>query len=204
MRPLTKTSVLAFLLATTTHAQSSSDTDSPSLTCDDLSGSLAHNASVVHNTTALAFLWLGGDGDLIIREDDRTTWQISSYIGPVYDRGYAPEHDENDTQAILWLDTGDSNMERLGRRMGFLHNYIPLQNRTNGNLSWSREVLERSQEDSGDCKTMLGEECVQALQSWYSNQATSVWLSDGDYAIEHTIPSKCEGMFSEATTLGES
>jgi hypothetical protein len=204
MRPLTKTLVLAFLLTTTTHAQSSSDTDSPSLTCDDLSASLAHNASVVHNTTALAFLWLGGDGDLIIREDDRTTWQISSYIGPVYDRGYAPEHDENDTQAILWLDTGDSDMERLGRRMGFVHNYIPLRNRTNGNLSWNREVLEKSQEDSGDCETMLGEGCVQVLQSWYSNQCTNVWLSGGDYTIEHTIPSECEGMFSVATTLGES
>lgn len=201
MLPPTRHSVLASVLATIAYAQSSSGSDPESLTCDDLSDGLAYNASVTHNTTALTLTYLGSDSEPLIREDDGTNWQISSYIGPY--TGMGDEYGENDTQAVLWLDIGESDMERLGNRMGFCQNYVPLQNQTNGNLTWSREVLERAQDDDGDCKTMLGEECVQALQTWYSGQAFGLWSTQECSSIDHTIPSECEGMLTEAVTMSE-
>jgi hypothetical protein len=205
MATLIKRSLLASILATTCFTQNTSESGSQSLTCDDVSESLAYNASVIQNTTALNIVWLGANERVMITEDDRTTWQISSYIGPGYNGGMA-EYGENDTQAVLWLDTGDSNMERLGDLMGLCHNYVPLQNRTTGNLTWSREVLERAQDDDGDCRTMLGTECVEALQSWYQNQGQAIWTTDQSPAcssIEHALPSECEGMLSEAVTMGK-
>jgi hypothetical protein len=176
------------------------------LTCDYFSESLAYNASIIQNTTALNFFWLGANENAIIKEDDSTTWQISSYIGPGYSGGMA-EYGENDTQAVLWLDTRDSNIVRWGDLMGLCHNYVPLQNRTTGNLTWSREVLERAQDDNGDCRTMLGTECVEALESWYHDQGHMAWItkeSPACSAIQHTIPSECEGILSEAVTMGKS
>ncbi|USP82131.1 hypothetical protein yc1106_09405 [Curvularia clavata] len=150
-------SVLASLLATS-HAQSSSDSGSQSLTCDDLSGGLAYNASVTHNTTAVNFAYLGNDDD----------------------------------------------MGRLGDHIGLCHNYVPLQDHRSGNLTWSREVLERSQQDNGEFKTMLGEECVAALERWYTGQGPSVWSTDRYPActvIQNTVPPECEGMLSEPFTM---
>ena len=200
-----KYSVLACVLATTFLAQSSPYSDSQSLTCNDLSEGLAYNASVTLNTTALNFGYLGANDGVIIREEDSAIWQISSYVGPRYD-GDAEVYSENETQAVLWLDTEDTSMERLGDHIGLCHNYVPLQNRTTGNLTWSREVLERAQADNGDCKTMLGEECVAALENWYSGQGLGVWGTERDPAcniMKNTIPSECEGMLSEAVTMGK-
>ncbi|KAI4655618.1 hypothetical protein J4E93_000332 [Alternaria ventricosa] len=197
LRP-TRHSVLASVLATIAYAQSSSDSDPETLTCDDLSDGLAYNASVTHNTTALTLSYLGSDSDPSFSEDNGINWQISSYIGPYIWPGDGIS--ENDTQAVLWLDVGESDIERLGNRMGFCHNVVPLQDFTTSNLTWSRQVLERAQDDNGDCKTMLGEECVQALQNWYSGQ-NSVWISQDCSTIKHTIPSECEGMLAEAVTV---
>ncbi|RYN84597.1 hypothetical protein AA0117_g811 [Alternaria alternata] len=203
MSTLIKHSLLASVLATTSFAQNTSKPESQSLTCDDLSESLAYNASIIQNTTALNLVWLGDEERVAITEDDQTTWTISSYIGPGYNGGMA-KYDENETQAVLWLDTGDSNMERLGDIIGLCHSFVPLQNRTTGDLTWSREVLERASEDDGDCKTMLGTECVEALESWYRRQGQAAW-NDDQYppcsAIQNTIPSECEGMLSEAVTM---
>lgn len=41
-----------------------------------------------------------------------------------------------------------------------------------GEYKFSKEVLERSVNDNGDCKTMLGEECVEALRIHYTESAT--------------------------------
>jgi uncharacterized protein YheU (UPF0270 family) len=174
------------------------------LTCDDLSKGLAYNASVTYNTSALNFQYLGANDALFISEDDTATWQISSYLGPAHP-GDGINHSENDTQAVLWLDTQDTDMEYRGNRIGLCHSYVPLQNKT-GNLTWSREVLERAQDDNGDCKTMLGEECVTALERWYSGQGSAVWGNDKKRCnvMKNTIPSECKGMLSEPVTLGKS
>jgi len=193
--------VLASVLGMTAYAQSSSDSDPESLTCDDLSDGLAYNASVTHNTTALSMSWLGSELVPLFSEDNGINWQISSYIGPYIWPGGGIS--ENDTQSVLWFDVGESDIERLGNRMGFCHNVVPLQDFTSSNLTFSRQVLERAQDDNGDCKTMLGEECVQALQAWYSSTGM-VWGSQDCNTITHKIPSECEGMLAEAVTVGKS
>ncbi|XP_014551364.1 hypothetical protein COCVIDRAFT_20351 [Bipolaris victoriae FI3] len=198
-----KYSVLASLLATTPHAQSSSNSGSQTLTCDDLSGGLAYYASVTHNTTAIKFAYLGANDGVTISRDDTATWKISSRIGPAYDSDGVMSS-ENQTQTVLWLDTEDTDMERLGDHIGLCHNYIPLQDHRTGNMTWSREVLERSQQDNGDCKTMLGEDCVAALERWYAGQGLSVWSTDrypACTAIQNTMPPECEGMLTEPVTM---
>jgi hypothetical protein len=164
-------------------------------TCADLSENLAFNASSSRNMTGFQLHYLGGDPmEILIREDDSKTWTFSSYIhhaGPGI-------MDPNSTQATLWLDTGSTDRERLGETMGMCHSYMLVQ--LGGNITMSKDVLERSLEDEGDCKKMLGEECVQALEKHYRNQAGLAWSVGGDCReMEDALPAECEGLVAPIT-----
>jgi hypothetical protein len=144
--------------------------------------------------TALQLVYLGSgtDEQIQIQEDTGKTWSLSAYIQP------ATDSSPIDTQATLWLDTGDSNRKQLGERMGMCHNYMPVQ--CAGNFSMSKEVLERSLEDEGDCTKMLGEECKEALESYYRDQAVLVWYAGGNCAnMENALPAACEGLIVPST-----
>jgi hypothetical protein len=64
-----------------------------------------------------------------------------------------------------WLNVGDSNTTNIGMCMDTTWTH------SLGKYYFSKEVLERSVNDNGDCKTMLGEECVSALESHYKKIA---------------------------------
>ncbi|KAI4691642.1 hypothetical protein J4E81_007168 [Alternaria sp. BMP 2799] len=179
MLPRMKHLVLASVLGTTAYAQSSSDSDPESLTCDDLSDGLAYNASVTHNTTALSMSWLGSELVPLFSEDNGINWQISSYIGPYIWPGGGIS--ENDTQSVLWFDVGESDTERLGNRMGFCHNVVPLQDFTSSNLTFSRQVLERAQDDNGDYTAPFNASDHVRIREWakYDNET---------YTEDFTVP----------------
>jgi hypothetical protein len=93
-------------------------------TCTDLAEHLAFNASSTRNMAGLQMVYLGSESDreIAIQEDSSTTGTVSSHIQPASLDNTNP----NGTQATIWLDTGDSDRERLGSRLGMCQNYMPV------------------------------------------------------------------------------
>lgn len=107
----------------------------------------------------------------------------------------------------LFLNTGDSRT--ADPDFGACYEQLRIStDANNGNDKWffTREVLERSLDDKGDCKVMLGEECVQELKEQYLRKArTSMeWgLCQGTYAKppepeiipwDWSVPEACRGL----------
>jgi len=65
-----------------------------------------------------------------------------------------------------WLNVAESNTTNIGMCMDTTRAYAF------GEYKFSKEVLKRSVNNNGDCRTMLGEECVSALESHYRREAT--------------------------------
>jgi hypothetical protein len=187
---------LGLLLPLPSVAQQSNEAE-----CANLTRSLAYNASVTQDMYGLNVDVLGAGPDVVINEYHSTTWQVTARIGPESLTGPVNSTSQNVT-TTLWFDTGDKPQERLGGTMGMCHNVITPQ--VGGRWAWSKEVLERSLDDEGDCKNMLGEECVKALESHYLIEGRKVYDDDEQdcRVANNTIPQECEGMLEEAVSFG--
>lgn len=62
---------------------------------------------------------------------------------------------------------------------------------------FSRDVIERSVNDKGDCKIMLGEDCVAGLKRHYLTMALNSTLRD--CARNYTVPQECMGLIDGGT-----
>jgi hypothetical protein len=82
------------------------------------------------------------------------------------------------------------------------HQYIQAYDDRLGGFRWKKEVLERSLTDNGDCKTMLGNECVDALVRHYKRQALDQLSVGGCDGTNYTAPPECGDML-EATVRGK-
>jgi hypothetical protein len=100
-----------------------------------------------------------------------------------------------DVMTYMWLNTGKSNATGMGTCFQTTDVYG-----VNG-FEFSREVLERSVDDKGDCKTMLGEECVAALKDHYARSgmksAFEGTCSGGSFNT--TVPHECAGLVGGET-----
>lgn len=174
--------------------------DSPQ--CAPLAPILAYNASSTLSIPALSVAWLGNtdDNNILINNDTRTEWQLSAYVQP--DPFPSDRSERPGTRTAVWLDTGDSNATRLGETMRMCHNYVRLQ--YSGKVTWNREVLERSVDDTGDCRKLVSEECLARLQVQYGLQAQGQRGSgyDGCQETNNTVPWECadSGMVEPVTT----
>ena len=166
--------------------------DSPE--CAPLTPILAYNASSTLPIPALSVAWLGDtdDNNILINNDTRAEWQLSAYVQPNPFPG--AESERYSTRTALWLDTGDTNATRLGDTMRMCHNYVPIQ-KSSGEVSWSRQVLKRSVDDTGDCRKLVSEECLARLQVQYGLQAQAQRGSgyNGCGEANNTVPWECEG-----------
>ncbi|KAF2999376.1 hypothetical protein E8E13_006421 [Curvularia kusanoi] len=162
--------------------------DSPQ--CSALSPSLAYNTSSTTTLPALAITWQGATADNNIRIVNVTDqqWQLSALVQPAY-----TSHTLNRTQTVLWLDTGRSNLTRLGTTMRMCHNFVPLQ--VAANVTWSYETLKKSVGDTGDCRALVSEACLDKLRAQYSGQAGAQrgrkW--NRCQKTNNTVPWECEG-----------
>ncbi|KAF3042197.1 hypothetical protein E8E12_009271 [Didymella heteroderae] len=177
-------SILALILSISSYAQ-----DSPQ--CSAIAPRLAYNASksVAIPQLALSFLGDVDDRDVRIYNVTDSGWTVSAYIQPA-----GPPHtpNPNDTEAYLWLDVGDSDLERLGRTMRACHTFVPLQFRSTGNVTWSYDTLEKSVHDTGDCRSLVSEECLARLKVQYFNAGTSERTEYTECAdINRTVPWEC-------------
>jgi hypothetical protein len=173
-------STIALLLSTSSYAQ-----DSPQ--CSAIAPHLAYNASKSVAIPQLAVSLLGNpdDRDAIIENITDSGWTLSSYIQP-----HPPN--PNDTEAYLWLDVGDSTLERLGNTMHACHNVVPLQFQSDGNVTWSYDTLEKSVQDTGDCRSLVSEECLNRLTLQYNNNGVRERTEyTGCADVNRTVPWEC-------------
>ena len=184
MTLLTFLSLTLSLLPSPSLAQSSPE-------CTPLAPALAYNASSTLTLPALNVAYLGDadEGNILIRNDTRTEWHLSAYVQPPS----AAMQSRYSTRTALWLDTGDTNATRLGETMRMCHNYVPLQ--SSGKVSWSGEVLKKSVQDTGDCRTLVSEECLARLKVQYGAQAQAQRGSGYSACGEtnNTVPWECAG-----------
>jgi hypothetical protein len=172
-------------------------------TCSDLGSLLSYNASTTRDISAYSvtddeFLGNNENPDPVrssnIEDDTSRRWKLSLRvhksslpIATLYRYDY---------QHTVLLDTGDSNVTSMGMCHQFIHPFsTPL------GFQWKKEVLQRSLEDSGDCKTMLGDGCVDALVKHYTRAAV-IQSTDGCNATNWTMPAEC-GEMLEPVVRGE-
>lgn len=177
-------SIVAFLLPSVSYAQDSTQ-------CSAIAPYLAYNASKSIAIPQLTVRFLGDtdDNDARIFNVTDSGWTLSSYIQPA---GLPHASDPNNTETYLWLDIGDSDPERLGRTMRACHVSVPLQTRHTGNLTWSYDTLEKSVHDTGDCRTLVSEECLMRLKNQYYNAGSSERTKyTGCADVNRTVPWEC-------------
>lgn len=100
-----------------------------------------------------------------------------------------------------FIETGDSDTSDFG----MCAEGIRVFDQGNPGMFWlSRKVIERSVNDNGDCKTMLGTECVEALKKHYQVAATQ-YTQKGECPTtdpeiptnivwNKTVPEECRGL----------
>src|SRR5690242_2275638 len=125
------------------------------------------NATASVDIPALRLDFLGSGDDFSIVNESDFSWRLSSSIQPLPGQYY--EELANRTQTVVWLDTDMSRTTQLGDRMRMCHNFIPLQ--MGPNVTWSHDTLEKSVQDTGDCRTLVSEACLQRLATQYTSQA---------------------------------
>ena len=176
-------SLILLVLSQRSYAQDSSQ-------CAAIASQVQYNASSTLTIPALSLSYLGSDpSNVLIRNETSFSWTLSSYIQP---RDNGANSNPNITETVVWLDTAESDAERLGETMRMCHNFVSLQ--TGPNLTWSHDVLEKSVGDTGDCRSMVSEACLQALERQYTNNAAS---ERNEYSrctdTNTTVPWECAG-----------
>jgi hypothetical protein len=178
---------LAHVLVSTSAAQISSNA-----TCADLEPWIGFNASVTRRISALRVngsrydLSAHPSWDFSIQNDTSRTWALKLGVKA------APNTRVGDFASYyhtLLIDTSGVNTTE----MGMCHHTIAPELNASG-FQWSKEILERSLRDTGDCQALLGLECINALKSWYGDQAASVGMVQGSCAqTNNSIPPECAG-----------
>ncbi|KAF2738741.1 hypothetical protein EJ04DRAFT_560415 [Polyplosphaeria fusca] len=119
--------------------------------------------------------------------DDSEQWYLTSRFTKIGSSG-------NEGLTHVWVNTGDSNTTNIGSCVDITWTH------SLGKFTFSKEVIERSVDDNGDCKTMLGEECVNALNEHYTRIAASA-MYDGECPRgsdwNTTVPAACASLVGD-------
>jgi hypothetical protein len=151
-------------------------------TCDGIKDFAKYNSS---KTVAIPALRIK---DAAVVDDPDAQWYFSlrnqDFGGP-----------GQDTMTYMWLNTGKSNTTGMGTC------FQTTDIRGVDGFEFSREVLERSVDDKGDCKTMLGEDCVAALKDHYARSGMNAASAGtcGGGSFNTTIPHECAGLVGGAS-----
>ncbi|KAF2445220.1 hypothetical protein P171DRAFT_431956, partial [Karstenula rhodostoma CBS 690.94] len=146
------------------------------------------NDDFVHfnSSKTVALPALSNNGPML-NQDPHTQWYFSTRT--VYTSPHA------DAMTKMWLNTGNSSTKDIGTCW-----HTTWTHERDG-FAFPRDVLERSVDDKGDCKTMLGEECVAGLKRHYLDAAMRSAQSascQGD-VFNATVPHECAGLVGGGT-----
>lgn len=174
-------------------------------TCSDLGGLLRPNASTTRQIPAFSisgnqsmdFMSFRKLERFAVENDTSRTWSLSLHV---HGRELNSPSDK-DTNGVyrqtLLLDTVDSNVTQLG----VCHQTVQAHGTYSG-FHWTKKVLERSLKDTGDCRTMLGDKCVNALTEQYRMDALESSLKGSCLKPNNTVPAECAGMMEPRTQGG--
>lgn len=144
------------------------------------------NGDFVHfnSSKTVALPALNNNGPMLYEDPDET-WYFSTRTVRTEHAGVG-----SDVMTSMWLNTGKSDMKDIGSCWHTTWTYG-----ING-FTFSRDVLERSVDDKGDCKIMLGEECVAGLKRHYQAEALRSARSADcqEDALIATVPQECAGL----------
>jgi hypothetical protein len=184
----------AQLLILGSKAQNSSNS---AATCSDIEEAVQFNASTTRQIPALQFQVLGDNEEYIIVNDSSRTWDLSLRVTKLPRVNDSVPIDESRSvwQQTMFLDTKDSRMSNIGSC------HQPLQVAGFDNkYEWTRELLERSLEDNGDCTTLLSNECLEALKDTNRIGTASMQKTGSCLQLNRTMPAECNSGFG--TSLG--
>jgi hypothetical protein len=187
-------SLVAFLLASACTAQNNTNP-----TCSILGGLVNANASTSRSMPAFSItkdIYLGNDRfpdpnqSFKLEIDPSQNWTISLHVSESHRFSRDDDQPEPFYYHSVLLDTAGSNVTR----MSTCHSFVQAHDPDHG-YRWAKEVLERSLEDSGDCKIMLGDDCVNALVRHYRHEGYTNQSRSGDCSkANFTVPAECAGM----------
>jgi hypothetical protein len=124
-----------------------------------------------------------------LKDDPDETWYFTLRTA------YKVANMDNGTS--IWLNTGTSDTTGMGSCSDAPETYGGDAYGRDG-FEFSRDVIERSVNDKGDCKIMLGEDCVAGLKRHYLAMAIrSATLRD--CARNYTVPQECMGLIDGGT-----
>ncbi|PSN74146.1 hypothetical protein BS50DRAFT_615100 [Corynespora cassiicola Philippines] len=140
--------------------------------CNNVRTYLTYNATNSSPIPALKHQ-VSSDGRPGVVPDDGKSWNLTSRLL------YGVAHN--------FIDTGDSDTSNMGLC------FTSISPWNNNFFRFSKKVLRRAATDPGDCKTMFGEQCVEALRRHFTRQAL-------DFASKGECPTLEYGFTSSATT----
>lgn len=187
-------SFVACLFASVCIAQNISDS-----ACAILGGLVNSNASTSRSVPAFSInkdIYLGDDRfpdpnqSFKLKADPSQNWTTSLHVS----ESHPFSKNDDETEPLYYhsvlLDTAGSKVSRMSTCHSFVQAHDP-----DLGYSWTKEVLERSLEDSGNCKTMLGNDCVDALKRQYQQEAYTNQSRSGNCSkANFTVPAQCAGM----------
>jgi hypothetical protein len=167
--------------------------NSSSATCADIESEVQYNSSTSQQFPAMKLENKHAQsGDYWIVPDTSRSWQLSYHVQRQPVDTSSPEWqgpDKNYYYGTMFLDTKDSNLTGIGSCHQTLQAEIGVQGYT-----MSREVLDRSERDGGDCRILLGNDCVEALRKTSAEEVTEWSLKTGGCGMSSEIPPECSGL----------
>lgn len=165
MRSSTVIAIVTQTLFLGTDAQNiTGDSNNATGACSDVDNLVQYNAST---TRLIPALQLSGPRPTAISEkfylerDYSQFWELSLRVRkqPSEDNATTARPDSGLYQQAMFLDTKVSNMTNIGS----CHQTIQAESDTSM-FQWTREAVNRGLKDDGDCMTLLGAKCVEALK----------------------------------------
>lgn len=140
------------------------DSSNSTRTCSEVGNVVKYNSS---STRTISAVKLSGPRPTAIDErfgfdaDSSHSWELSLRVQKQPEQANASmgRLGPGPYQQVMFLDTGSSNMTDVGS----CHQTIQAETGA-GSFQWTKEVMELSYKDSGDCMTLLGNKCVKALK----------------------------------------
>jgi hypothetical protein len=177
-------SLAASLLITSATSQTTSN-----VTCSDLDNLLRYNASTTREIPALRINGTRESEQFFSVENDTSqTWTLSNRVKST------PVPHSNDIfgDSVILLNTRDSNLTAIGSYHQIIRPQIGLSNPRS--YEWVRTVMQRSLQETGDCKATLREECIASLKALYANEAVGQMMRGTCMHTNNTVPKDCDGL----------
>lgn len=179
--------LLGHLFASSTNAQNNS-----ARTCSAIDKFVQNNSSTTRSIQPYSIDGQRSDrGTFRLVNDSQVTWELTLRVQktPPSNITLTPGATTPNYRQTMFLDTGNSNMTDIGA----CHHTI--QPAINGiGYQWTKDVMQRSLDDNGDCSILLGSKCIDALRTQFRDQASQWPLRTGTCrGMNNSMPFECAG-----------